>query len=262
MTAKFSTSPHQLGPSTNWGNLQSVPAVKRYPAISLIRYLRHSQTRVRNHCFPFAKLRKNFKHCSSASASDAASPAAGRWTAHPGATSRRIHRVFLSFAIPRTLEKVFDSSQVGFHVAASQQNASRFEQPSHEKTPQLISQLRGPLCGGATWHVEGWPPRPSTACREVKGNPSTPTRLRPSSPESNPSQTFSNWWSEGEPSPQCTAEVDGKFSPTVILQNKEHWRENAWRITASNLKPSPTKMLEPFHSTETPGLLKMWSAPL
>ena len=39
-----------------------------------------------------------------------------------------------SFSIPRTLEKVFDSSQVSFQVAVSQQNASGFEQPSHEKT--------------------------------------------------------------------------------------------------------------------------------
>lgn len=90
----------------------------------------------------------------------------------------------------------------------------RFKQPSHEKKPQLISQLRGPLCGGATWHVEGWPPRPSTACTEP-GEPihtyqvTTPVLLSPIHPN-----TFSNWWSEGEPSPQCTAKVDGKSSPT------------------------------------------------
>ena len=92
----------------------------------------------------------------------------------PGATSRFHARLKHCLIRPRSV----------FRWQFPQQNASthaNVDSSSHhtEKNPQLISQLRDPLCGGATWHVEGRPPRPSTACREVKGNPSTPTRLPP-----------------------------------------------------------------------------------
>ena len=197
MAANSLTSPTPIGPSTNWENLQSLPAA-RYHTISRMRYLRlgiemqHVGKDLCNHCFPLRGREKTSSSAAQLLQVMQHPLQVGEWF---GAFSREQHiRVQLqgiqeeiislfSFAIPHTHEKVFDSSQVSFHIAVSQKMPipTLANVDSNEKRPQLKSpndQLRCPLCGGAAWHVEGWPPRPSTACREPI-QPSTPTTYHP-----------------------------------------------------------------------------------
>lgn len=108
-----------------------------------------SQTRVRNHCFPLP----NWEKTSSSAAQllqvmqhplQLAGEQHSPVQLQVKAFKKNSSGFFLSFSIPHTLEKVFDSSQIGFHVAVSQKKNPLNSQTSTwaaitRKNPQLIS---------------------------------------------------------------------------------------------------------------------------